>query len=127
MLTRNRMKRAAAPALYPREPIPDGEVRGADTRRLKRGDVVRNPERYSPSLRTTVPSTVGRIEDIYRRGDQYLVECRLDGKDCAAGLAVFQADRVQRSQAAIKTAAESLKDPKEDADARAQDRREALR
>lgn len=126
MLSRGKRTRKAAPPLYPRESIADGELRSADGRRLKRGDTVRNPERWSSTLMVRVPGKVGVVVDIYRRGDQYLVEVRLDGKDGAAGRAVFQADRVRRSQAAIHTEAESLKDPKEAADARAKVRREAL-
>ncbi len=127
MLSRGKRTRKAAPPLYPRESIADGELRGADTRRLKRGDVVRNPTRWSSMLMAHVPGRAGSIVDIYRRGDQYLVEVQLDGKDGAAGKAVFQADRVRRSQARIHTEAESLKDPKEDADARAAARRERLK
>ena len=127
MLSRNRTKAKPAPPLYPRESIADGELKGADGRRLKRGDVVRNPPRFSESLQAEVPGKAGCIQDIYRRGDQYLVEVRLDGKDGAAGLAVFEAARVRRSQAHIHTEVESLKDPKVEQDARAQARREQLR
>ncbi len=108
MMARNRINRAAAPRLYPKESIPDKQLAGADGRRLKRGDVVRNPERFSKALRTTVPSCCGRIVDIYRRGDQYLVEVVLDGVDAAAGRAVFQADRVRRSQARIRTSVDAM-------------------
>lgn len=127
MLTRNRKRAKPQPPLYPRESIADGELRGADGRRLKRGDIVRNPERWSSALMAHVPGRAGRIVDIYRRGDQHLVEVQLDGKDGAAGRAMFQANRVLRSQATIHTEAQSLKDPKVEQDARAQARREQLK
>ena len=127
MLSRGKQTRKAAPLLYPKEPIADGELKGADGRRLKRDDVVRIPARFSAILMAHVPGRAGSIVDIYRRRGHYLVEVQLDGKDGAAGRAVWLASRVKRSQATIHTEAESLKDPKVEADARAQARREQLK
>jgi hypothetical protein len=99
-----------APPIYPREPIPDGELRGVDGRKLKRGDVVRNPERYSETLKATVPDSVGRIVDIYRRNGQEVVEVVLDSIHCAANSAMFLASRVKRSQARIRTEEDAMPD-----------------
>ena len=108
MMARNRINRKPAPPLFPREPIPDGELRGADGRRLHREGVVRMPEQFSRQMRATTPERAGRIVEIYRRNGQELVDARMDGVDHACGLATWEAAKVRRSQARIRTAVQSM-------------------
>ncbi len=63
-----RIHTKAKPMLIERYPIAD-QVESGDGCRLVRGRSMRMPARFSKSLQTTVPSRVGCITDIYRRGD----------------------------------------------------------
>lgn len=99
-----RRRTAARPPLYPRIPVADGEARGADGKKLRRGDAVRRKPHYSAALRCTVPGDVGRIEDVYRRSPDgpILIDVRRDRTNGAAGLATWPAADARRSAARVR-------------------------
>lgn len=108
MLSRGRTQTSSSPPIFPRERIEDGALRGADGKPIERGRVVKNPARYSESLQTEVPSSKGRVTDIYRCNGQELVDVAMDGREGAAGKATFLASRVKRSRARVRTDVEAM-------------------